>query len=197
MAHICRGENIVQFWPSFITNLLQKSEPVARTLVVSIGKHVPLWAKRYSPPLLASYFLLHAARNNGRFALNFEIIQGSFDLFYSLIEFSRHLMSIIQFRTTNTCSSAPKWLEKMYMFPWGPCLGPKEWMGTNSTISPSWLGHKRCESRFLNLCKSKTHQEIMKLGMVSLYGIYNCPISAKLYYKPFTNRSFSQPSWFQ
>ena len=65
-------------------------------------------------------------RNNGRFALNFEIIQGSFDLFYSLIEFSRHLMSIIQIRTTNTCSSAPKWLEKMYMFPWGACLGPME-----------------------------------------------------------------------
>ena len=129
--------------------------------------------------------------------LNFEIIQGSFGLFYSLIEFSRHLMSIIQIRTTNTCSSAPKWLEKTYMFPWGACLGPMERMGTNSTVSPSWLGHKHCESRFLNLCKSKTHQEIMKLGMVSLHGTYNCPIWAKLYYKPLTNRSLSQPSWFR
>ena len=37
-------------------------------------------------------------------------------------------MSIIQIRTTNTCSSAPKWLEKTYMFPWGACLGPwNEW----------------------------------------------------------------------
>ena len=136
-------------------------------------------------------------RNNWRFGLNFEIIQGSFDLFYSLIEFSRHLMSIIQIRTTNTCSSALKCLEKTYMFPWGACLGPMERMGTNSTVSPSWLGHKHCESRFLNVCKSKTHQEIMKLGMVSLHGTYNCPIWAKLYYKPFTNRSLSQPSWFR
>ena len=86
---------------------------------------------------------------------------------------------------------------KTYMFPWGACLGPMERMGTNSTISPSWLGHKHCESRFLNVCKSKTHQEIMKHGMVSLHGIYNCPIWAKLYYKPFTNRSLSQPSWFR
>ena len=129
--------------------------------------------------------------------LNFEIIQGSFDLFYSLIEFSRHLMSIIQIQTTNTCSSAPKWLEKTYMCPWGACLDPMERMGMNSTVSPSWLGHKHCESRFLNVCKSKTHQEIMKLGMVSLHGIYNCPIWAKLYYKPLTNQSFSQPSWFR
>ena len=116
--------------------------------------------------------------------LNFEIIQGLFDLFYSLIEFSRHLMSIIQIRTTNTCSSAPKWLEKTYMFPWGACLGPMERMGTNSTVSPSWPGHNHCESRFLNVCKSKTHQEIMKLGMVSLHGTYNCPICKKLYYNP-------------
>ena len=129
--------------------------------------------------------------------LNFEIIQGSFDLFYSLIEFSRHLMSIIQIWTTNTCSSAPKWLEKTYMFPWGACLGPMERMGTNSTVSPSWLGHKHCESRFLNVCKSKTRLEIMKLGMVSLHGTYNCPIWAKLYYKPLTNRSCLQPSWFR
>ena len=136
-------------------------------------------------------------RNNGRFALNFEIIQGLFDLFYSLNEFSRNLMFIIQIRTTNTCSSAPKWLEKMYMFPWGACLGSMERMGTNSTVSPSWLGHKHCESRFLNLCKSKTHQEIMKLGRVSLHGTYNYPIWAKQYYKPLTNRSFSQPSWFR
>ena len=35
-------------------------------------------------------------------------------------------MSIIQIRTTNTCSSAPKWLEKTYMFPWGACLGSME-----------------------------------------------------------------------
>ena len=113
---------------------------------------------------LVFFFYTQHVRNNGRFALNIEIIQGSFDPFYSLIEFSRHLMSIIQIRTTNTCSSAPKWLEKTYMFPWGACLGPMERMGTNSTVSPSWLGHKHCESRFLNLCKSKTHQEIMKLG---------------------------------
>ena len=70
------------------------------------------------------------------------------------------------------------------MFPWGACLGPMEWMRTNSTISPSWLGHKHCESRFLNLCKTKTHEEIMKLGMVSLNGTYNCQIWAKLYTLP-------------
>ena len=134
--------------------------------------------------------------NNGRFALKFEIIQGSFDPFYSLIEFSRHLMSIIQIRTTNTCSSAPKWLEKTYMCPWGACLGPMEGMGMNLTVSVSWLSHKHCESRFLNLCKSKTHQEIMKLGIVLLHGTYNYPIWVKLYYKPLTNQSFSQPSCF-
>ena len=44
--------------------------------------------------------------------LNFEIIQGSFDPFYSLIVFSRHFMYLIQIGTTNTCSSAPKWIEK-------------------------------------------------------------------------------------
>ena len=102
-------------------------------------------------------------------------------------------MSIIQIRTTNTCSSAPKWLEKTYMFPWGACLGPMERMGMNSTVSLSWLGHKHCESRYLNLCKSKTHQEIMKLRMVSLHGTYICPIWAKLYYMALTNRSFSHP----
>ena len=138
-------------------------------------------------PSSSFVFFLHATQNNWRFALNFEIIQGSFDLFYSLIEFSRHLMSIIQIRTTNTCSSAPKWLEKMCMCPWGACLGPMELMGTNSTVSPSWPGHKNCESWFLNVCKSKTHQEIMKFRMVSLHGTYNCPIWAKLYYKPLTN----------
>src|SRR6266496_4323516 len=90
-----------------------------------------------------------------------------------------------------------KMARKTYMCPWGACLGPMERMGMNSTISPSWLGHKHCESRFLNLCKSKTHQEIMKFGMVSLHGTYNCPIWAKLYYKPFTNWSLSQPSWFR
>ena len=58
------------------------------------------------------------------------------------------------------------------MFPWGACLGPMERMGTNSTILPSWLGHKHCESRFLNLCKSKTHQKIMKVSMVTRHGTY-------------------------
>ena len=56
---------------------------------------------------------------------------------------------------------------------------------------------KHYESWFLNLCKYKTHQKIMKLGMVSLHGTYNCPIWATLYYKPLTNWSLSQPSWFR
>ena len=30
MAHICRGKNIVQFGPSFITNLLQKRELLSK-----------------------------------------------------------------------------------------------------------------------------------------------------------------------
>ena len=30
MAHICRGKNIVQFGPSFITNLLQKLELLSK-----------------------------------------------------------------------------------------------------------------------------------------------------------------------
>ena len=149
-------------------------------------------------PLLASYFLLHATRNNWRFALNFEIIQGSFDLFHTLIEFSRHLMSIIQIRTTNTCSSAPKWLEKTYMCVSLGCMFRSHGTNGNEFNRLAVLpGHKHCESRFLNVCKSKTHQEIMKLGMVSLHGTYNCPFWVKLYYKPFTNRSLSQPSWFR
>ena len=75
-------------------------------------------------------------------------------------------MSISQIRTTNTCSSAPKWLEKPDMCPWGAYLVPMEGMGMNSTVSVFWLGLKHCESRFLNLHKSKTHQKNMKLGMV-------------------------------
>ena len=38
MAHICRGKNIVQFGPSFITNRSFSQ----RSLVVMIGKRVPL-----------------------------------------------------------------------------------------------------------------------------------------------------------
>ena len=155
-----------------------------------------LWAKRLSLPLLALNFVFYTQHRITSVGLKFETVQCSFDPFYSLIEFSRQLMTTIQIRTTHTCSSAPKWLEKTYMFPWGACLGPKERMGTNSTVPPSWLGHKYCESRFLNLCKSKTHQKIMKLGMVSLHGTYNCPIWVKLYYKPLRNWVVSQPSWF-
>ena len=35
-------------------------------------------------------------------------------------------MPVIQIQTTNTCSSEPKCLEKIYMCPWGACLGPME-----------------------------------------------------------------------
>ena len=55
------------------------------------------------------------------------------------------------------------------------------------------------ESWFLNPHKSKTHPKIVKLGIVSRHGTYmsrNCfrPFWRKFYYKPLTNRSFSQRS---
>ena len=55
------------------------------------------------------------------------------------------------------------------------------------------------ESRFLNPRKSKTHPKIMKSGMVSWHGTYMSrnffrPFWRKFYYKPLTNRSFSQRS---
>ena len=55
------------------------------------------------------------------------------------------------------------------------------------------------ESWFLNPRKSKTKPKIMKPGMVSRYGTYTSrnffrPFWRKFYYKPLTNRSFSQRS---
>jgi hypothetical protein len=171
MAHICRGKKFVHFGPSFMTNLLQIGASHKNPHGFD-RETCPLVGETIIPPSSRLVFSSHATWNNGRFTLNFGIIQGSFDLFYALIEFFRHLMSIIQIRTTNTCSSAPKWLEKSYMCPWGACLGPMEGMGMNSTVSASWLTLKHCESRFLNLHKSKTHQKIMKLGMVSRHSTY-------------------------
>ena len=55
------------------------------------------------------------------------------------------------------------------------------------------------ESRFLNPHKSKTNPKIVKPSMVSRHGTYMSrnffhPFWRKFYYKPLTNRSFSQRS---
>jgi hypothetical protein len=70
--------------------------------------------KQHSLPLLSLNIFLEATWINRSVVLKFGIIQGSFWLFYTLTEFSRHLMCIIQIWTTGTCSSAPKWVEKSY-----------------------------------------------------------------------------------
>ena len=41
MAHICRGKNFANLGQTLLQTSY-KPEPVARTLMVSIGKHVPL-----------------------------------------------------------------------------------------------------------------------------------------------------------
>ena len=63
--------------------------------------------------------------------LNFGIILGSFGHFYTLTEFSRHFMCIIQNRTTGTCSGAPKWVKKIICVSLGAFLGPMQEMGMN------------------------------------------------------------------
>ena len=131
MAHICHGKNIANLGQallqtSYKPELLSKKPRGSNSETCSpCGRNV----------ITASFRLVFSSTgtwNNGRFMLNFEIIQDSFDLFYSLIEFCRHLMSIIQIWTTNTCSSSPKWLEILYMHvSLGACLGPMPGMGTN------------------------------------------------------------------
>ena len=46
MAHICRGKNIVQLGPSFITNLLQTGASLKEASWFWLGNVFPLWAKR-------------------------------------------------------------------------------------------------------------------------------------------------------
>ena len=81
-------------------------------------------------------------------------------------------MSIIQIRTTNTCSGTPKWLEKTYMFPWGACLGPMPGMGMNYNHTGVLAHPQTFRNSVLNPHKSKNHQKVIKGGMVSHHGTY-------------------------
>ena len=49
MARICRGKNIANLGQALLQTSY-KPEPVARTLVVSIGKRVPLWGQTIITP---------------------------------------------------------------------------------------------------------------------------------------------------
>ena len=64
--------------------------------MVPIGDVSPLWANRHTLPLLALIFFTEATKTNRSVVLKFGIILVSFGLFYTFIEFSRHLMCIIQ-----------------------------------------------------------------------------------------------------
>ena len=67
--------------------------------------------------ITASFHLVFSSTGNmGRRDIRAEIktYSGFVWPFCTLIEFPRHLMSIIRILTTNTCSSSPKWLEKDY-----------------------------------------------------------------------------------
>ena len=59
------------------------------------------------------------------------IFRGSFWHFYELTEFSMYFMCIIQIRTTCTCSSSYKLVEKIKSVSLGACLGPMQEMGMN------------------------------------------------------------------
>ena len=59
------------------------------------------------------------------------MVRGSFGHFYTLTGFSKHFMCIIQIRTTCTCSSAYKLVEKIKFVSMGACLVSMQEMGMN------------------------------------------------------------------
>ena len=67
---------------------------------------------------IASYcFQKFSSVNNGTVVFTFGIFWGPFGHFYTLTGFCRHFMCINQIRTTCTCSSAYKLVEKSNMCP--------------------------------------------------------------------------------
>ena len=58
-------------------------------------------------------------------------------------------MCIIQIWTTNTCSGAPKLVEKSHVCPWVNFLVPCKRWEWNSNIWASWIGQKDWETWFL------------------------------------------------
>ena len=110
MAHICHGKNIVQFGPSFITNLLQIGASLKEASWFQYGKVFPLLSK-CNHYLFSPCIFLYKKHGTTWYPCWNLYLFGVHLAFYTLIEFPRHLMSIIQIWTTNTCSSSPKWLE--------------------------------------------------------------------------------------
>ena len=61
MAHICRGIFFVHFGASFITSLLQTGASLKESLVVPIGKRVPLVGEMI---ITASFRLVFSSMGN-------------------------------------------------------------------------------------------------------------------------------------
>jgi hypothetical protein len=93
MAHICHGKKTDLFGASFGTRLLQTGASRKKPL---IGNVSPLWAKQQSLPLLTLYFISTGNIDQQEIRAEIWNYAGFVWPFYTLIEFSRHLMSIIQ-----------------------------------------------------------------------------------------------------
>ena len=81
MAHICRGKNIVQFGPSFITNLLQKLELLSKKPRGSDREPCSPCGRKV---ITASFRLVFSSMGNMErqdIRAEIKLIQGSFGLF--------------------------------------------------------------------------------------------------------------------
>ena len=111
-------------------------------------------------------------------------------------------MCVIQIRTTCTCSSAYKLVEKKKICVLG-CMLRSHARNGNEFQTPGhrWLPAKHWDAWFLNSSKSKTRLKFRKLGMLSWSSInmpwYKfCPIWGRFGYMLLRNRSFSQQAWW-
>ena len=114
-------------WRKFYYRPLTNRSFSQISLVLPIGKHVPLVANLNHCLFSPCIFFYGQHGTTGYPCWNLNLFRFVWP-FYTLIEFPRHLMSIIQIWTTNTCSNSPKWLEKLYMCPWVHVYVPcQEW----------------------------------------------------------------------
>jgi hypothetical protein len=116
-----------------------------------------------------------------------------FGHFYTLTEFSSHLMCIIKISTTCTCSSAPKWVEKSYVS-LGASLGAMQEMGMNFKhlgIVARLQTLRNLVFKFLQIQNSSEVHEIwhgfMKWHQHAM--VIFCPIWGRFWYKLLTNRA--------
>ena len=82
------------------------------------GDVSPLCSKRYPLPLITFNFFSHVNVEQRECCVNFCDFWGSFGHFYALTLFTMHLCAQFKFRTTCTCSSAYKLVEKSNLGPW-------------------------------------------------------------------------------